>query len=195
MFRTNQGAGVSGLPGEIKVGGWFDTVPDQKAAASQPWNYGFYFVADQALYRVPRPVSTPAVDGNGKQTPAVPSTEKGLSMFTHIGFAPRNSSLMNFYIDGGLNYKGLFPTRDNDVLGVAFAYAHLTNNPQENDPGLISWLRNGIGGNISNGDHPMAHCPTRCPIGDPPVRGRYRERPGFGGPSDRFLLKGTPAIR
>ena len=110
MFRTNQGAGVSSLPGEIKVGGWFDTVPDQNAAGSQPWNYGFYFVADQALYRVPRPVSTPAVDGNGKQTPAVPSTEKGLGMFTHIGFAPRNSSLMNFYIDGGLNYKGLFPT-------------------------------------------------------------------------------------
>ena len=135
MFRTNQGAGVGGLPGEIKVGGWFDTVPDQKAAASQPWNYGFYFVADQALYRVPQPVSAPAVDDNGKQTPAVPSTEKDLGMFTHIAFAPRNSSLMNFYIDGGLNYKGLFPTRDNDVLGVAFAYGHLTNNPQENDGG------------------------------------------------------------
>jgi len=133
MFRTNQGAGVSSLPGEIKVGGWFDTVPDQNAAASQPWNYGFYFVADQALYRVPRPVSTPAVDGSGKQTPAAPSTDKGLGMFTHVGFAPQNSSFMNFYIDVGLNYKGLFPTRDNDVLGVAFAYGHLSNNPQENE--------------------------------------------------------------
>ena len=49
MFRTNQGAGVSSLPGEIKVGGWFDTVPDENAASSQSWNYGFYFVADQAL--------------------------------------------------------------------------------------------------------------------------------------------------
>ena len=56
-------------------------------------------------------------------------------MFTHIGFAPRNSSLMNFYVDGGVNYKGLFPTRDNDVLGVAFAYGHLSNNPQENHGG------------------------------------------------------------
>ena len=34
---------------------------------------------------------------------------------------------------GGLNYKGLIPTRDNDVLGVAFAYGHLNNNPQGND--------------------------------------------------------------
>ena len=30
--------------------------------------------------------------------------------------------MINFYVDGGLNYNGLIPTRDNDVLGVAFAY-------------------------------------------------------------------------
>jgi len=40
---------------------------------------------------------------------------------------------MNFYIDGGLNYKGLITTRDNDVLGVAFAYGHLNNNPEDNE--------------------------------------------------------------
>jgi len=165
-------------------------VPDQNAASSQPWNYGFYFVADQAFYRVPRPVSTPAVDGNGKQTPAVPSTEKGLGMFTHVGFAPQNSSFMNFYIDVGLNYKGLFPTRDNDVLGVAFAYGHLSNNPQENEgdsfPGyemlleatyqieLTSWLT--LQPDVQYVIHPSG--------------ADIAKRPGFGGPSDRFLLKG-----
>src|SRR5438045_9197764 len=110
MFRTNQRAGVSGLPGEIKVGGWFDTVPDQNAASSQPWNYGFYFVADQALYRVPRPVSTPAVDGNGKQPPAVPSPEQGVGVFTHVGFATGNASWMSYYIGGGSSYTGDLPT-------------------------------------------------------------------------------------
>jgi porin len=73
------------------------------------------------------------VGDNGKQTAAVSQTDKGLGIFTHIGFAPRSSSLMNFYIDGGLNYKGLIPTRDNDVLGVAFAYGHLNNNPGDNE--------------------------------------------------------------
>src|SRR5262249_26308804 len=133
IFRTNQGAGINGLPAEFKIGGWFDTAPDPNASSSQPWNYGLYFVADQMLYRVPQPVSAPTGDNNGKQPPAAPSTDKGLGIFTHIGFAPRNSSLMNFYIDGGLNYKGLIPTRDNDVLGVAFAYGHLNNNPEDNE--------------------------------------------------------------
>ena len=62
--------------------------------------------------------------------PHDPITDKGLGIFTHIGFCPPNSSLINFYIDGGLNYKGLIPTRDNDVLGVAVAYGHLSNNPK-----------------------------------------------------------------
>jgi porin len=132
IFRTNQGAGANGLPGEFKIGGWFDTAADPNVA-SHPWNYGFYFIVDQMLYRVPKPDSAHAVDNNGTQTLAAPSTEKGLGIYTHIGFAPRNSSLMNFYIDGGINYKGLIPTRDNDVLGVAFAYGHLSHNPQNND--------------------------------------------------------------
>lgn len=41
--------------------------------------------------------------------------------------------MLNFYVEGGLNYKGLIPTRDNDVFGVAFAYGHLNNNPPGSD--------------------------------------------------------------
>jgi porin len=71
------------------------------------------------------------VGSNRKQTAAASVTNKGLGAFTHIGFSPQNSSSINFYIDGGLNYKGLIPTRDNDILGVAFAYGHLSNKPQD----------------------------------------------------------------
>jgi hypothetical protein len=49
IFRTNQGAGAIGLPGEFKIGGWFDTAPDPGASSTQPWNYGLYFIADQIL--------------------------------------------------------------------------------------------------------------------------------------------------
>jgi porin len=133
IFRTNQGAGANGLPGEFKLGGWFDTAPDPDASSTQPWNYGLYFIADQMLYRVPQPASVSVTANSGKQTAAQSLTDKGLGIVTHIGLAPRNSSVINFYVDGGLNYKGLIPTRDNDVLGVAFAYGHLNNNPQGND--------------------------------------------------------------
>jgi porin len=133
IFRTNRGGGARGLPGEFKIGGWFDTAPNPDANHTQPWNYGLYFIADQMLYREPQPASVSVIANSGKQTAAPSLTDKGLGAFTHVGLAPRNSSVINFYVDCGLNYEGLIPTRDNDVLGVAFAYGHLNNNPQGND--------------------------------------------------------------
>jgi len=133
IFGTNQGTRANNLPGEFKIGGWFDTAPDTDASSTQPWNYGVYFIADQMLYRVPQPASVSVIANSGKSTAAPSLTNKGLGVFTHIGLAPRNASVINFYVDCGLNYKGLIPTRDNDVLGVAFAYGHLNNNPQGND--------------------------------------------------------------
>ncbi len=133
IFRTNQRAGANGLPGEFKIGGWFDTAPDPDTSSTQPWNYGLYFIADQMLYRVPQPASVSVIANSAKQTAAPSLTDKGLGIFAYIGLAPRNSSVINFYVDSGLNYKGLIPTRDNDVLGVGFAYGHLNNNPQGND--------------------------------------------------------------
>jgi porin len=121
------------LPGEFKIGGCFDTVPDPDASNTQPWNYGVYFIADQMLYRVPQPASVSVTANSAEQTAAPSLTDKGLGVFAYIGLAPRNSSVINFYIDGGLNYKGLIPTRDNDVLGVGVAYGHLHNNPQGNN--------------------------------------------------------------
>jgi porin len=131
-LRMNQDGKSSSLPGTFKLGGWFDTAPDPNTNSTQPWNYGFYFVADQMLYRVPWPNSAPDVDNKSKQTAEASLTNKGLGVFTHIGLSPQNSGIINFYIDGGLNYKGLIPSRDNDVLGVAVAYGHLSNNLKNN---------------------------------------------------------------
>ena len=130
-FRLNQERGSSGLPGTFKIGGWFDTAPDPNSNSTQPWRYGIHFVADQMLYQVDRSDVAPGID-NKAQTIAASPTNKGLGVFTHIGLSPQNSSFINFYIDGGLTYKGLIPSRDNDVLGVAIAYGHLTNDPQDN---------------------------------------------------------------
>ena len=131
-FRMNQGSGSSSLPGTFKIGGWFDTAPDPNASSTQPWNYGFYFVADQMLYRVPHSDFPLSPDNKGEQTAAASPTNKGLGVFAHIGYVPESSSFINFYLDGGLSYKGLIPTRDHDVLGGAFAYGHLSTKAQDN---------------------------------------------------------------
>src|SRR5262249_52590267 len=73
-FRMNQGRGSNGLPGTFKIGGWFDTVPNPKATSTQPWNYGFYFIADQMLYRVPHSDAPPSPDNKGQQTAAASVT-------------------------------------------------------------------------------------------------------------------------
>jgi len=132
-FRLNQESGSRRLPGTFKIGGWFDTSPDPNANNAQPWNYGFYFVADQMLYREPHSDVASVTDGKGLQTSAVSPTNQGLGMFTHVGLSPQSSSFINFYIDGGLTYKGLIPARDNDVFGVAIAYGHLSQNTLDNE--------------------------------------------------------------
>ena len=138
-FRLNQESGSSGLPGTFKIGGWFDTAPNPNANSTQPWNYGFYFVADQMLYQVADSNFAPVSDNKGQSTTAASPTNKGLGIFTHLGLSPQTSSFINFYIDGGLTYKGLIPTRDNDVLGMAVAYGHLShsalNNERRSNPG------------------------------------------------------------
>jgi porin len=85
------------------------------------------------LYRVADSGFAAATDNKGQQSTTASPTNKGLGIFTHIGFTPPISSFMNFYIDGGLTYKGLIRARDNDVLGAAIAYGHLSNDPQDNE--------------------------------------------------------------
>ena len=131
-IRLNQEPGSSGLPGTFKIGGWFDTAPDPNTNSTLPWSYGLHFVADQMLYREVHPDVASATDSKGQQTSVASSVNQGLGAFTHIGLSPQNFSFINFYIDGGLTYKGLIPSRDNDVVGVAVGYGHLTNDPQDN---------------------------------------------------------------
>lgn len=131
-IRLNQESDSSGLPGTFKIGGWFDTAPDPSINKPQPWSYGLHFVADQMLYREAQSDVTSVTDRKGEQTGPAPSTNQGLGVFTHIGLSPQNFAFINFYIDGGLTYKGLIPSRDNDVFGIAAGYGHLMDDPKDN---------------------------------------------------------------
>jgi porin len=120
-YRLNQAKGDTGLKGNLKLGGYYHTDDFQDinqatlTAFGVPGitirqysgNYGAYFLADQQLYQE-----------NGRDDPA----SQGLVGFFRVAGAPADRNLAQFGIDGGLVYKGLFPSRDWDTLGLAGSY-------------------------------------------------------------------------
>ena len=153
QMRWNQGEDTNALPGQAKFGAWFHTadfanpffdedgVPlaDENSSGNPQthlWNYGFYWILDQMLYREPADLMTAAgfsKDGKsvaaGKRSEQVAEkpSQQGLGWFGRIAFGPQNRNFVGFYAESGLVYTGLIPTRDEDQVGIGFAYAQLTN--------------------------------------------------------------------
>jgi porin len=68
-------------------------------------NYGIYGVIDQEL---------------------IHSGGKSIGMFARGGGAPSDVNFVNWYIDGGFNFKGFIPGRSRDVAGVAVAHSAIS---------------------------------------------------------------------
>lgn len=87
-------------------------------------NFQFYWQLDQRLTRensiAPRQVPDPS--GKGTITEHGRGDDQGLYWFSTVNFAPPVNNVMQFYVLGGLVYKGLIPGRDRDQAGLAFAY-------------------------------------------------------------------------
>jgi porin len=66
---------------------------------------GFYVIGEKSLYRE-------AAD-----------SAQGLTAFMRLGWADPRVNRFTFFAGAGLNYRGLLPGRDDDVLGVAVAVA------------------------------------------------------------------------
>ncbi len=132
--------GESKLPGKYAFGGYFYGTPANK---TRSWNgtndagqYGFYFQADQMLYREPSAEEAPAPRGDGKsvasgksfKSPVQPSAPKlskqGLSTFHLLTFAPGYAvkNVYPFYFQSGLVYTGLIPHRDEDLIMISLGY-------------------------------------------------------------------------
>jgi len=71
-------------------------------------DYGLYAMVDQMIWRVPN------------------TKDNGLGVFVRVAGSPSDRNQVDFYADGGLNYKGLLPDRGDDVLGLAVAYARIS---------------------------------------------------------------------
>lgn len=113
-FSHGGGEGSSILPGYVKAGMWLQTGAEANALdpASKEPNTGFYLLVDQMLFS--------ERDGQAGMD------DQGLGGFAGIGFAPPNRNVVDFYLNSGLTYKGLFPGRDGDTCGVAFGLASLS---------------------------------------------------------------------
>src|SRR5262249_42299837 len=74
-------------------------------------NYGFYFLADQTIWRE-----------IGKDDPA----QQGLVGFFRFGWAPPDRNLADRGLYAGLGYKGLVPGRDWDTLAIAGSYLRIS---------------------------------------------------------------------
>jgi len=154
--RWNHRDEETGLPGQLKAGMWIQTgqLADTLAESTNSGNYGWYFVLDQMLYREPSAglPAPPSKDGKSvvdskstksfKAPVSLEKSDQGLGFFGRIAFTKEDRNFLNFYFETGLTYKGLIPTRDEDIIGLAFAYAQLGNTAQDT---LISEGSVGVG--------------------------------------------------
>jgi porin len=116
---------ISSTPlSDVKLGAWYHTgeFPDQRRDSSglslanpasngipamHGSNFGTYLVVDKMLWRRPD------------------TATQGLAAFLRVGYAPPDRNLFSLEIDAGFTFKGLFPNRELDVLGVGTSYGRI----------------------------------------------------------------------
>jgi len=138
--------GSAKLPGRYAAGYIYFGVENTSYLGGQ--NEGrtaFYWQADQMIFREPSREEAPVLakgpsdgksvaDGKSFKSAVAPTkaklSEQGLYFFSLFEYAPQFNNAMPFYFHTGLVYKGLIPTRDDDQLGVAFAYGNYSYDKQ-----------------------------------------------------------------
>ena len=116
-------AKCAGLPGMYKLGAWFDSAkfPDQRFSVSglplvddpddprpDRNNFSIYGIADQAIWR----------DASGPRM---------VGVFGRLMGAPSDHNFIDWSLNAGINVTALLPGRDNDVCGIGYGWAHVSN--------------------------------------------------------------------
>lgn len=124
VFGPNQ------LPGHYKAGVYYDNsaAPDLGAPLSGPpalisGRWGVYVLVDQLIFRNgPAPAEAP-VNPVGPpyrmERLEAAQPEQGLTVFGLFVYAHPDTALLEFYWEAGLLYRGTFPGRDQDSIGLA----------------------------------------------------------------------------
>ena len=126
QYAYNQEKTSPGLPGTVKLGGWYHaglfddqrfasnglSQADPNAAPSPALlrgNFGIYSVFEQLLLAFA-----------GKESP------RGIGIFARVSGSPDDRNLISFYADAGIVATGPFASRPNDQMGLAVAYAQIS---------------------------------------------------------------------
>lgn len=115
-YAYNTRPGAQGRPGTVTLGGWhrFGRVdaltPDPASGLSRrvSGDSGLYGLIDQTIYQEPD-------DPND-----------GASVFLRASASPGDRNLVDLYLDAGIAYRGLFPGRSDDTLGLAVGVTRIS---------------------------------------------------------------------
>lgn len=104
---------MKGLPGHYWFGAYYSTLQYQQYSGNQTTaggSYGFYWHADQMVFQ----------EG--------PGSDQGLTIWSAFLFSPQqNISKLPFQVNGGIVYKGLIPSRDDDFSIFGIVYGNFSN--------------------------------------------------------------------
>lgn len=106
-LQMNQAKGDSGYPGNYRVGAYYYTGTEREKflGGTVHGNYGYYILLDQMIVR------------HGDI-----GSERGLTPFIALLFAPKDRDKMPFFIASGLVYWGPFAARPKDSMNLGFLY-------------------------------------------------------------------------
>lgn len=111
-------------PGTYKAGFFHhsgDFINMEDTTTNVKGNSAVYVIADQLLLKENK------------------TDVQGLSAMIQLGFTPKDRSINDLFIALGLNYYGLIPGRDDDVMGLAMAHASISNIFRELYPGTLGF--------------------------------------------------------
>ncbi len=131
-YALNGEKDAAGLPGTYKIGGWYHDgeFADQRKddtglsladpsssgnARMHDGDWGLYGVAEQTFWR----------------SSADPAREAGAFLRGLIN--PDDRNLVGWYLNGGVNLKGFVPGRPDDVFGLGFTHASITDRATDFD--------------------------------------------------------------
>ncbi|MGI4746654.1 MAG: carbohydrate porin [Janthinobacterium lividum] len=132
QLAIDQGKDQHGLPGTYKIGTYYNSnafgdqeTDNQGRSLADPdsdgnallhrRDWGIYAVMDQLLWQ----------HGNG--------ADKGIGLFGRIVGTRGDRNLVSLYVEGGLSWKGVLPSRPDDSLGMAVGYTQISGRARQLD--------------------------------------------------------------
>lgn len=115
--KSTSGSVTKGMPGHYWFGFTYSNweLYQKFGGGFQNDSYGFYAHADQMIYQ------------------ETLGSDEGLTVFVASGYYPQSEiSIVPFQINAGLNYKGLFPSRNDDRTLLYFIYGDISDDYARN---------------------------------------------------------------